>query len=233
MRFVVLDESTDVGNAPAFGGVIAPATLARMAAAHNVQLNRDFASRWAGAYAVRAGASKLDIGEGEYVAAFVDALPDAPGAVAYHDRDGRAVPFILLARTQCSSITSGAGSVAAALSHELLELAGDPYCNAWRDNGKGGEYAQEMCDAVQEGTYEIDGIAVSNFLFPAFFAPDAAGPYDYLGQIARPLQTAPGGYQIYRNAGGGETQVFGAIGPHRLAKKRHFSSRTFRRGVRL
>lgn len=238
MRFTLLDESTDAGNAQPYGGVISPAQLATIAAALDLQLNRDVATRWGGSYAVRAGANKTDVLPGEIACAIVDSLPAAPGAVAYHDVDGNEVPVVFLARTECNSLTSGADSVSSALSHELCETAGDPFVNAWRDDGAGAEWAQELCDAVQEAGYQVNGVTVSDFVLPAFFAPVAAAPYDYLGTVGQgavtaPLQTMPGGYQLRRTAGTGEAQVDGAVGAHRLAKKRHPSSRTYRRGARV
>lgn len=238
MRFTIIDESTATGNQAKYGGTITLHTLVAIASALTVQLNRDVATHWGGAYAVRAGATKLDIMPGEIACVLLDALPDAPGAVAYHDVTGAEVPVVFLARTQCNSLTSGSDSVSIALSHELCETVGDPFVNAWRDDGHGAEYAQELCDACQESGYEIAGISVSDFLLPAFFAPGAKPPYDYLGTvgqgaIARPLETAPGGYQLKRTAGGGETQVFGLIADLRMARKRNPTSRTYRRGARL
>lgn len=234
MRFRLIDESTDVGNASQFGGPISPAVLAAVASALMVQLNRDVATYWGGNYVVSSELiATTPLAPGEIACLLVDSLPNAPGAVAYHDVNGDEVPIVLLARTQCNSLTTGSSSVSMGLSHELLEAAGDPYVNAWRDDGHGREYAQELCDAVQEQGYTIDGITVSNFVFPPFFAPGSAGPFDMLGTVTQALQTTGGAYQLVRTAGGGETQVTGKVGDHRMARKRHFSSRTFRRGARL
>lgn len=233
MRFVIIDESTSVGNDSAYGGAISGSEAQQMAHALLVQLNRDLATYWGGAYAVRVGAGYTDVNPGEVVCSIMDSLPNAPGAVAYHDVAAQEVPVIFLARTQCNSILSGSSSVSCALSHELCETAGDVFCNAWRDDGQGYEWAQELCDAVQESSYDIDGVTVSNFVLPAFFAPGAPGPYDMLGNVGTALQTTPGGYQIRRTSGGGEAQVTGDIHPGRLARKRHFASRTYRRGARV
>lgn len=238
MKFVLLDESTDIGNAPQYGGPIHPEQLAAIASALNIQLNRDVATWWGGTYWVRAGASKADVQPGEVACALLDALPNAPGDVAYHDVDGNEVPVVFLARTACNSLTSGGDSVSSALSHELCEAAGDPYCNAWRDRGDGTEVAQELSDAVQEAGSEIDGITVSNFVLPAFFAPGARPPFDYLGTVGvgaidAPFATMPGGYQLSRSGAGHETQILGEIRPYRAARKGHWNSRTYRRGARL
>lgn len=236
MRFVHVDEST-VTDAQ-YGGQLTAPVLAQMAAAHEIQLNRDVSLEYGGNYRVRAGDSKEDIQPGEIVCVIVDALPNAPGAVAYHDTTGASVPVVFAARTQCSSLLEGAHSLSCALSHELCETVGDEACNLWVDDGSGAEFARELCDATENDTYEINGVTVSNFVLKAFFAPGSVGPFTYLGTvgtdpISSPLVTGLGGYQIKRSGAGNEAQVFGELHEPRLAKKRHFSSRTYRRGVRL
>jgi hypothetical protein len=236
--FVLIDESTPATAGAAFGGTLTPAELVAIAAALTVYANRDVAAYWGGAYRVRAGSAATDVQTREIVCAILDALPAAPGAVAYHDVQGAEVPVVFLARSQCNSISTGPDSISGALSHELAETAGDPACNKWVDDGQGHEWAHELCDAVQEWGYSIDWIDVSDFVLPSFFAPGSTGPYNFLALTGGPalsaaLATAPGGYQIQRSSGGGETQVTGDVPSHRMARKRHPSSRTFRRGVRL
>ena len=92
MKFVLLNESK-VSDA-AHGGHLTPAILGKIAAASTTYLNEYVAAYWGGVgkYAVRAGGGKTDVQPGEIVCAIVDALPDAPGAVAYHDVTGKEVP---------------------------------------------------------------------------------------------------------------------------------------------
>jgi hypothetical protein len=42
-----------------------------------------------------------------------------------------------------------------------------------------------MCDAVQDESYKVDGVAVSNFLLPLYFTRDAekGGRNDFLGRL--------------------------------------------------
>lgn len=236
MRFVIVDESTVTDTQ--YGGKLLAVTLNQIASAIEIQLNRDVSASWGGNYTVRAASSKTDIQPGEIVAAILDSLPQTPGAVAYHDVSGAEVPFILLARDMCNSLIVGPNSVSVALSHELCETAGDPFTNTWRDDGTGTEWAQELCDATQEDTYVINSTAVSNFVLPAFFATGAKGPYTYLGSIGQetigtPFATAAGGYQIKRSGTWNQSQVNGTIRNERLAKKRHWSSRTFKRHAQI
>ena len=79
---------------------------------------------------------------------------------------------------------------------------------------------------------------MSDFLLPRYFEPGTLAPYSYLQSQggsgpAAPFNVALGGYAIQRSAGAGETSVQGEVRAERLPKARHWSSRTFRRGVRL
>lgn len=228
--FVVVNNCTDPALTPDLGQQIAIACA--------IQLNRDVATYWGGSYRVRWAAPSEPPAPGDVIALIVDDLPDAPGAIGYHNWEG--VPDIFIARNMCSTLTEGTGSLSQCLSHELCETVGDMACNAWRDDGAGSEFAQELCDAVESGFYTLMAngpgvpVDVSDFVLPAFFNPgDTQGPYSYLKAAPAPFTTAVGGYQIKRTSGAGETQVTGTVRLERRAKKRHWSSRTYRRGVRL
>lgn len=114
---------------------------------------------------------------------------DVPGAEGYHDEGPDGVPYIKLLSDAGWTVT---------LSHELLELGGDPAANRWAMGPDGNLYAWELCDADQGGTYLLDGIEVSNYLYPGFFDPNAqAGErLDRQGNITKPFMTNHDGYQI-------------------------------------
>lgn len=67
------------------------------------------------------------------------------------------------------------------LSHEALELIADAEVNRLimgphpspSENGRLVFHWYEMCDAVQAETYEIQGVAVSNFVLPLYFTVGA------------------------------------------------------------
>lgn len=218
---------------------VTPAWLQRCADACLTQLEEHVAPVYGGTYELRVGAEPTDIQAGEMVFAIVDALPDAPGAVAYHDVNGGDVPVGYLALTTCNSLDD----VSTAISHEMCETAGDQSCDLWADDGQGSEWARELCDAVEANSYAVLGVAMSDFLLPGFFGPNDPGPYSFLqanptlgstvvGIPLGPFRTAPGGYQVQRTAGTGETQVTGQVREHRRAKVYHWSSRPARRGAR-
>jgi hypothetical protein len=62
-------------------------------------------------------------------------------------------------------------------SHELLEMLVNPYANlsayAPFDDNTGAFYSLEICDPVSPDVngYDINGIAVSDFVFPEWFSP--------------------------------------------------------------
>lgn len=116
-RWVLIQEAT----ASPLVAQVTPAWLARCAAACLIQLNRDVSAEWGGAFEVRAAMSGTDIAAGERVFSIVDSLPDAPGAIAYHDVDGNGAEVAFLALSTCNSLDD----VSTAISHELCEAAGD------------------------------------------------------------------------------------------------------------
>lgn len=216
--------------------------LEAIATALEVQLNRDVAPVYGGNFRVRAASPANPPAPGEDPAAIVNDLPDAPGAVAYHDWVGQV--RIYAARNMCATLTDGPASLSSALSHELIETVGDEGCNMWVDDNVGHEYAHELCDAVESTSYTVAVggllVAVSDFLLPSFFLSGSSAPYSFMqsatgsmvGGPVAPFLTAPGGYQVMRSSGVGETQITGRIPNEKLAKKRNPCSRTYRRGWR-
>ena len=150
---------------------------------------------------------------------------DAAGALGYHDltKDGQPVSKVFvkttLADNQLVSVTA---------CHELFEMAIDPIANLWAEAADGTEYAYEMSDAVEEDTFLVDGIQMSNFVHPSWFEPFKHPPgtkYDHLGLLTAPFTMTKGGYAIVKRQGNIK-EVFGSG-----AKARRFA-REFRHGHR-
>jgi hypothetical protein len=242
----VLIDSTN-GATTHDGGKLSPAVLAHIAEAVQNQVNQEFGAEWGARATLRVGANAQDIRPGEWAYGFVSSLPNAPGASAYHDINGKGVPFALCAVTTCGSLLGPTG-VSVDVSHEILETAGDEGANQFANDNHGLLHAVEMCDAVEVQTYGktcTDGtvVQVSNWLLRSWFIPGAAGPYDYMtsakihGAVSPPgpLQTAPGhggNYQIVAKWGG-DKQVFAAahhlVGTRRKGMDPNWSSRAGRR----
>lgn len=163
-------------------------------------------------------------------------VPDVSGALGYHDEGADGTAYI---KVFCEPIFSSGGtavsgslSVSSVLSHEVLELTGDGPANRWVDGPMNRDYALELCDAVEDQSYEIDGVSVSNFLLPAFFDPRASrnSRLDFLGSLSVPFSMTPGGYQIVRTETGQVSQIWGATYPDwkRAAKTRNSQKRKSR-----
>src|ERR1700678_954997 len=123
-RFVILNEVDPAHSALA--SQLAPQWLAKCAAALQLQLCQDVAPYWPyGANAVvRVGSGLDDLGATEIPVRILANLPEAPGAIAYHD-DTNGAPDAFLGLDTCSAL----GDVSEALSHELCETCGDPNCD--------------------------------------------------------------------------------------------------------
>ncbi len=110
--------------------------------------------------------------------------------------------------------------VSVTASHELFEMAIDPIANLWAEAADGTEYAYEMSDPVEEDTFPVDGIQMSNIVHPAWFEPFKHPPgtkYDHLGLVAKPYGMTKGGYVIIKKKGK-VSQVYGS-----KAKEKRFA----------
>lgn len=206
------------------------AVLERMAAAVEKQCSGEFATAW------NLAPTKFGVGnaplDGEWPAVIVPTLDD-PGALAYHF-DDRGYPSLVVGRDAIlgngGTILSGSNSISAALSHEVGEALVDPYCDWWSEWRDGSDLvALEAFDPVEDGSYEIDGVAVSNFVHPEWFRPGSSREkFDHLGVLTAPLTISAGGYVALRSG----QQVFGEKMPEwKRAEKAKYGRRA-RRALR-
>jgi hypothetical protein len=80
----------------------------------------------------------------------------------------------------------------------------DPLANLWSQASDGRLWAYEMCDAVEEDTFEVNGIPMSNFLHPAYFETfnhPTGTKFDHLGKLTAPFTLDSGGYSIIMENG--------------------------------
>jgi hypothetical protein len=97
--------------------------------------------------------------------------------------------------------TIGKEPISLVASHELAEMLVNPGCNLWA-LGRGNRlYSYEICDAVEEEKFKIDRLAMSDFVYPAYFEvhrkPKSA-QFDHLKRITRPFQLLNRGYARVR-----------------------------------
>jgi len=158
--------------------------------------------------------------------------PDEPNALGYHSLQAKAQvfgkAFLDPILASAGTLIDSANSLSTTLSHEVLEMVGNPYVNFYADMDGSTQEAIELCDRVEADAYEIDGVAVSNFLGPRAFR-NGPGPYDWMGLLKTPWELRPGGYVI-RRKGGKVFNVWGQSYPeHRKTLKTSPDSRLAKR----
>jgi hypothetical protein len=150
---------------------------------------------------------------------------DEAGAEGYHDltHHGQPVSKVFVTTSLEDNVP-----VSVTASHELFEMVIDPIANLWAQATNRTQYAYEMCDPVEEDTFMVDGIEMSNFLHPSWFEPFKHPPrtkFDHLGKLKRPFSMTKGGYVIIKR-NGRVKERFGS-----LAKEKRFAMEN-RRGHR-
>jgi hypothetical protein len=136
--------------------------LSNAAAAIGRQIQRDFAPIWGITGTVDAFGADADIPHG-YIRVRIKAhLADAPDLEGYHT-DVHHQPYALVAYTKDWTVT---------VSHEVLELLGDPFGNTLVSatvKDKRVSILKELCDPCEGVTYDINGVQVSDFLLPEWY----------------------------------------------------------------
>lgn len=164
---------------------------------------------------------------------------DQAGALGYHDLTNEGLP---LGKVFAASDIQYNRHWTVSASHELLEMLADPWLNLaatvepGRDGGVMTLYAYEVADPCESDNfgYRVDGMLVSDFVFPAWFEgfwKEARTQFDYVKQIKRPLELLPGGYiGVYDVASGaGWRQLTAEAGPMCYASRPPVGSRRERR----
>jgi len=161
---------------------------------------------------------------------------DQAGALGYHDLTNEGLP---LGKVFAGTDLAYGNSWTVTASHELLEMLGDPDINltVFIENSANGGilYAYENCDACEDDrySYAINGVQVSDFVFPSWFQnfnlPNTQ--YDYCNHITQAFELLPGGYIGYYNvnAGGGWQQKYAAGQSLKYSMRAYIGSRRERR----
>jgi hypothetical protein len=119
---------------------------------------------------------------------------DVANALGYHDVTDEDQP---LGKVFVATAKQYGAAISVDFTHELFEMLADPFCmlDVQIDN-RGTRYAHEVCDAVEADAlgYDVDGVVISDFVTPEWFAPRFDGPYDFKEHTSEALQLLPGGY---------------------------------------
>jgi len=162
---------------------------------------------------------------------------DQAGALGYHDLTPDGLP---LGKIFAGTDRQYGETWTVTASHELLEMLGDPDVNlsalVQSSNDAGRLYAYEVCDACEADAvaYAIDGVLLSDFVYPAWFESFRAAnstQFDFQKKITAPFQLLAGGYigVFDIRSGSGWTQITAEGVPHEYKARARVGSRRERR----
>ncbi len=163
--------------------------------------------------------------KGSWAMVFLDDA-DQPGALAYHDLTPDGMPQ---SKVFVKTTLKNRDKVSVSASHELVEMLVDPAINLMSTGPDPKTiYAYESADPVEALSFLVNGIPMTDFVYPAYFEAfhkPGSVQLDRMKKVRRPFQILSGGYQIiFKN--GTWSQIFGSA-----SKQRRFA-REDRRGHR-
>ncbi len=200
------------------------------------QVHRDFAPIWG----IDADLSFLPKGTASTPSAWMLGIfdnSDQSGALGYHELSPQGNP---LAKVFAGSDMQVGLNWTVTASHELLEMMADPSIDltvfVQPNSSTGTIFAYEVCDSCESDSfgYSINGIAVSDFVFPSWFESfRSAGStqFDYANKITKPFEILSGGYigAFDVTSGSGWQQITSTGMPTKEAFKVRMDSRMERR----
>ncbi len=143
---------------------------------------------------------------------------DVSNALGYHDKYNSGVPFGFVFTELAKQMGE---NWTVTFSHEALETIADPETNLLAAGphptipNRTVFHWYEMCDAVQDETYLIDNVEVSNFVLPLYFtsSDEMGGRNDFLGRIhagktLKSFGVNPGGYIGFFDPVAGATDTY-------------------------
>ena len=204
LQLAVINESSAISDADVHSMV--PALVQ--------QWNTDLRSIWgvdqAGYTIVRKGSAPA---AGTWWVVFLD-NSDQANALAYHDLTSEGLP---ISKIFVESIQADKASVSVGASHELCEMAVDPWLNSAYQDPQGTFWAGEVCDPVEDDSYgyTINGTLVSDFVTPNWFAHQYAhATMDLKGHADKAFAVLSGGYAQKFDPKDGWAQVTGSKAQH-------------------
>ncbi len=206
---------------------VKPADAVLIAAAITAQMQQEYATIWG-----KPSSTMVAVPDIAHIPAnarpmfLLDKNPD-PGALGDHEETASGVPvariFVpdILGAPGAGMVSGSQGfSVSSVVSHEALEMDGNPYIDLWASGPDGYDHAREMCDAVESSGYQkhitvlgkTSSVLVSNFLTPRWFdcSPPSTAQFDYLGHLKSAFSIERNGYEIVKPTDN-ESQRYGTV----------------------
>jgi len=219
LQISVINEST----------VIEDADIQQMIPAFSAQWNNDLVAVWGVQTADFVFMAKGQTPPaGSWWLVFLDDS-DQAGALAYHDLTNDGFP---LSKVFVKTIKADNASVSVGATHEICEMAVDPWLNSAYQDPSGVFWAGEICDPVEDDQYGylIGGIRVTDFVTPNWFAhQNAQNNIDFQNHATAPFQILDGGYAQKFDTNSGWVQVTGNRAMASRRAKAVYGSRRERR----
>jgi hypothetical protein len=136
---------------------------------------------------------------------------DQAGALAYHDLTNEGLP---ISKVFVKTLLQDKASISVGATHELCEMAVDPWLNSAYQDPHGVFWAGEICDPVESDQYgyQVNGILVTDFITPNWFAHEhAQGSIDFKAHAHSAFQVLPAGYAQKFDPHHGWVQVNGRM----------------------
>jgi len=134
--------------------------------------------------------------KGAWAMVFLDNA-DQPGALAYHDLTPDGLPQ---SKVFVKTTLDNHDLVSVSASHELVEMLVDPAINIMTTGPDPKViYAYESADPVEQLSFKVDGIPMTDFVYPSYFEAfhkPGSVQFDRLKKVKKPFQILAGGYQI-------------------------------------
>jgi hypothetical protein len=193
---------------------IADAEVQKMLQAFEQQWNSDLLPVWGVEPSVFTFVAKgQSPASGAWWLVFLDDS-DQADALAYHDLTDEGLP---ISKTFVKTILADKASVSVGASHELVEMAVDPWLNAAYQDSQGVFWAAECADPVEDDqyAYQIGDVLVSDFVTPNWFGHQhAQGAIDFKGHSRAAFEVISGGYAQKFDTQQGWVQVTGSKAFH-------------------
>jgi hypothetical protein len=180
----VINESTAIGDAE----------VQSYLPAFTQQWNTDLAGVWSVEAAEFVFTAKgTQPGPGSWWLVFLD-NSDQADALAYHDltTDGMPISKVFVKTLQADNASLSVGA-----THELCEMAVDPWLNSAYQDTQGTFWAGEVCDPVEADQYgyNIGNVLVTDFASPNWFAHKySQSSFDFKGFVKSQFEVLTGGY---------------------------------------
>jgi hypothetical protein len=121
---------------------------------------------------------------------------DQADALAYHDLTNEGLP---ISKVFAKTIQADKASLSVGATHEICEMAVDPWLNSAYQDPPGVFWAGEVCDPVEDHryAYQIGDTLVTDFVTPNWFGHQhAQGPIDFEGHSRAAFEILTGGLRV-------------------------------------